>query len=89
MSELLTDAQLTEREAAWNTNGRSDPAKFAQFACEQEPALLARLREAERLLLDMDDHISSGEHAMPDARMKAIDAVDAYFAQVRAPHNAP
>ena len=74
MIELLTDAQLVEREAAWNTNGRGDPAKFAQFACEQEPALLARLREAERIMI-------LGANGDPAADAAFI----AYFAQVRSP----
>lgn len=50
MSELITNEQLAEREAAWNTNGRSDPSNWLRLAQEQEPALLARLCEAERLL---------------------------------------
>ena len=73
MTELLTDKQLVEREAAYLVR---DHELFFTIAENQEDELRARLREAERLL----DAIQTD---CDDIGKAASDAIDAYFARVR------
>lgn len=85
MTELLTDSQIAEREAAYKGYGYwkagmpcrgAEPNHWRSVSAEQEPAFLARLREAERLLA-MCAEPERYEHSRPFAM------INAYFARVR------
>lgn len=70
---LLTDAQLAAREAAWASGIRD--IVMADILIEQEPALIARLRSAERLLFEVQDTCEF-------QGSKFGDRIDAHFAEV-------
>lgn len=72
---MLTNEQLVEREAAY---AKAEPGleewdEFIDVAIQQEPALLARLREGDMLLDEAVEHMS-----------ESISTIMAYIERVNA-----
>ena len=95
MTELLTDKQIAEREAAYIVlqDDRASAlvlpnAAWMRISLTQEPALLARLHEAERLLDDVRKSLielcESGDCGNYDIEDDSdYLRIVAYFARVR------